>query len=85
MRKKYELLFTREFLRRLRKLDRQVQVRILRDLRVLEDNPFCGKRLLGRLSGLFSLRVGDFRIIYSVSGDRVIIRTVGHRREVYGE
>jgi mRNA-degrading endonuclease RelE of RelBE toxin-antitoxin system len=52
-------------------------------LKVLEGNPFCGKRLLGRLSGLFSFRVGEFRVIYSLSGNKVIVRTVGHRREVY--
>ncbi|MDH5794090.1 MAG: type II toxin-antitoxin system RelE/ParE family toxin [Candidatus Bathyarchaeota archaeon] len=84
MKKKSELLFTREFLRRLRRLDKQVQIRILRELKVLEGNPFCGKRLLGHLSGLFSFRVGEFRVIYSLSGNKVIVRTVGHRREVYG-
>jgi len=30
MKKKFELVFTRESLRRLKRLDRQVQVRILR-------------------------------------------------------
>ena len=83
MKKKFELVFTREFLRRLKRLDRQVQVRILRELKVLESDPSCGKHLLGRLSGLFSFRVGQFRVIYSLSGDKVIVRTVGHRREVY--
>jgi mRNA interferase RelE/StbE len=83
MKKKYELFFTREFLRKVRRLDRQVQIRILRELKVLENDPFCGKRLFGRLSGLFSFRVGEFRVIYGLSGNKVIVRTVGHRREVY--
>ena len=52
MSKKYKLLFTREFLRRLKKLDRQVQIRILREIKILEENPFSGKQLRGRLSGL---------------------------------
>jgi mRNA-degrading endonuclease RelE of RelBE toxin-antitoxin system len=47
MKKKFELVFTREFLRRLKRLDRQVQVRILRELKVLESDPSCGKHLLG--------------------------------------
>jgi len=83
MKKKYELLFTREFLRKVRKLDRQVQIRILREIKVLENDPFRGKRLFGRLSGLFSFRAGEFRVIYSLTGGKVIVRTVGHRREVY--
>ncbi|HDD70457.1 type II toxin-antitoxin system RelE/ParE family toxin [Candidatus Bathyarchaeota archaeon] len=83
MKKKFELFFAREFLRKIKKLDKQVQVRILKELRVLENDPFCGKRLFGRLSGLFSLRVGEYRVIYSLSGDKVIVRTVGHRRRIY--
>jgi len=43
MGKKYKLLFTREFLRRLKKLDRHVQIRILREIKNLEENPFSGK------------------------------------------
>ncbi len=44
---------------------------------------FAGKRLTGHLTGLFSLRIGDYRIIYQLSENKVIIRTVGHRRTVY--
>jgi len=83
MSKKYKLFFTREFLRRLKKLDREIQIRILRRLKTLEGKPFSGKRLGGRLSGLLSLRIGDYRIIYQVSKDQVIIRTVGHRKSIY--
>ena len=85
MSKKYKPLFTREFLRRLKKLDRQVQIRILREIKILEENPFSGKRLRGRLSGLLSLRIGDYRIIYQVSKDRIVILTVGHRKTIYGK
>jgi mRNA interferase RelE/StbE len=44
-----------------------------------------GKPLRRNLSGLFKLRVGDYRVIYQVKEDEVIvvIVKVGHRREVY--
>ena len=44
-----------------------------------------GKALRRNLSGLFKLRVGDFRIIYQVKEKEIIvvIVKVGHRREVY--
>ncbi len=85
MSEKYKLLFTREFLRKLKELDRQVQIRILRGIKILEENPLSGKRLKGRLNGLLSLRIGDYRIIYQISKDQVIIRTVGHRKTIYGK
>jgi mRNA-degrading endonuclease RelE of RelBE toxin-antitoxin system len=83
MKKKFELVFTKEFLRRLKNLDKQTQIRILRELKVLEKQPLAGKQLVGRLSGLMSFRVGKYRVIYQLSQKKVIIRTVGHRRKIY--
>ena len=83
MSKKYKLLFTREFLRRLKRLDKEVHIKVLRRIKILEEKPFSGKRLGGRLSGLLSLRVGDYRIIYQITKDQVIIRTIGHRKSIY--
>ena len=65
MKTKFELRFTKEFLRKLRQL---------RQLRTLEEKPFAGKRLTGRLTELFSLRIGDYRIIYQLSENKVTIK-----------
>jgi mRNA interferase RelE/StbE len=83
MKKNYELIFTREFVKNLKKLDRQTQVRILKELQILKIKPEAGKQLVGRLSDLESFRVGDYRIIYQVSEQQIIIRTMGHRKKVY--
>ena len=83
MKKNFELIFTKEFAKRLKRLDRQTQIRILKELKILEDKPFASKQLVGRLSELKSFRVGDYRIIYQVSEQAVIIRTIGHRKKVY--
>jgi mRNA interferase RelE/StbE len=39
------------------------------------------KRLKGRAGA--RLRVGDWRIVFYVEGDIVIVAAVGHRREIY--
>ena len=83
MKKNFELIFTKEFAKRLKRLDRQTQIRILTELKILEDKPFASKQLVGRLSELKSFRVGDYRIIYQVSEQKIIIRTIGHRKKVY--
>ena len=83
MKKKFELVFTKEFLRKLRDLDKKTQIRTLRELKILEEQPFAGKQLVGRLNELMSLRVGEYRIIYQPSEKTIIIRTVGHRKKVY--
>ena len=83
MKKKFELVFTREFLKRLKRVEKQTQIRILRELKTLEEQPFVGKRLSGRLNDLLSLRVGDHRVIYELSEKKIIVRTVGHREKIY--
>jgi mRNA interferase RelE/StbE len=83
MKKNFELIFTREFLKWLERLDKKTQIRILKELKILEDKPFASKQLVGRLSELKSFRVGDYRIIYQVSEQTIVIRTIGHRKKVY--
>ncbi len=51
----------------------------------LKTNPFLGKPLKDRLKGKYSLRVGVYRIIYSIEKHEITIYIldIGHRREVY--
>ena len=51
----------------------------------LEENPRLGKPLRGPLSGRWSLRVGDHRVIYIVDDEEpsVVLLDVQHRRSVY--
>ena len=83
MKKSFELVFTKEFQKRLKRLDRQTQIRILRELKILEDKPFANKQLVGRLSELKSFRIGDYRVIYQVSEHKILVITFGHRKKVY--
>lgn len=41
--------------------------------------------LEGNLSGLFKLRVGDWRVIYAINHNDsiIIVHKVGHRKEIY--
>lgn len=54
-------------------------------LGALERDPTAGHALRGRLTGLRSLRVGAFRIIYQVAeaGRTVRVVTIRHRAAAY--
>ena len=74
----------------LKKLDKQVQVRILEFLRerlARLDNPReLGEALAGsKLGNYWKYRVGDWRIICDLQDQRIVVRVlrVGNRREVY--
>lgn len=73
--------------RALRKLDRDVALRIQGAIALLphDPRPPTTRALRGR-PGL-RVRVGDYRIIYTVDDDvlLVVVVALGHRREVYRE
>ncbi len=77
-----------DFDRAMRKLDRQVATRVLKALVALEnlDDPRkrC-KALSGPYTGLWRLRVGDYRVILDIRrGELVIIALdIGNRSGIY--
>jgi mRNA interferase RelE/StbE len=81
----YRILYTEEAARRIGKLDKAVKERVGKAITKLSEQPELGKRLTGLLSDRWSYRVGDWRILYKVKKNEVLILilTVGHRRDVY--
>jgi mRNA interferase RelE/StbE len=85
----WQVEFEPDAARELRKLggkDRDQIVAYLRTrIATTEDPTRFGKALLGDYKGYRRYRVGDFRIIARIEGDRfvVVILRVGHRRLVY--
>ncbi len=71
--------------RALRKLDPSVRPRIQGAVALLAQDPRppSARPLKGRPG--FRVRVGDYRIIYTIDDDvlLVVVVTLGHRREVY--
>jgi mRNA interferase RelE/StbE len=73
-------------LRALRNLDATVRPRIEGAIALLAEDPRppASRPLRGRPG--YRVRVGDYRIIYTVQDDvlLIVVVTLGHRREVYG-
>ena len=51
--------------------------------RLLRDPLKYGEPLSRSLQGYRKLRVGDYRVIYKIEKDLVVILKIGHRKEVY--
>ena len=81
----YRLFYTTEAKRAIAKLDPSVRSLIQKAAESLVRNPERGKPLTHALTGLRSLRTSDYRIIYRIRNDEliVIVVAVGHRRDVY--
>ena len=79
-----EVKIKKEAKKELEKLDKVIAQRILDAISNLRDFPDVQniKRLKGNPIR-YRLRVGDWRIIFNVSSDALIIETIKHRREAY--
>ncbi len=81
----YQLDYTPAARRSIERLDRQLQQRILERIASLSRNPRPSGSVKLRGQDAYRIRVGDYRIIYTIHDDRllVLVIDVGHRREVY--
>ena len=86
----WQIKFDPDALKDLRKLDKQIQTRLVGFLRVrvgqLENPRDIGEALSGqRLGSYWKYRVGDWRIICDIQEQRIVVRVlrIGNRREVY--
>ena len=52
---------------------------------VIAKDPYAGKKLTGKYSGLFSYRFSDYRIIYEIIQEKllVVVLRIRHRKDVY--
>lgn len=81
---KWRIIFARTAEKELARLSSEIQLRLGRAIRSLENDPIPAqvKRLKGRTE--FRLRVGDYREYVLEQENRVLkISAIGHRREVY--
>ena len=84
--RKYHVEITGSAEKQLKKLSRSNQVRVARALVALATNPFpTQSRQLAGTRDVWRIRVGSYRILYSVDEDRVLVMIlkIGHRKEVY--
>ena len=67
------------------RLPRNIQRRILLAVehRLVTEPARYGERLRKSLLGLWKIRVGDYRVIFTIEGKIVRIWAVGHRRDAY--
>ena len=51
---------------------------------MLEHEPEnVGKRLIGRLEGLWSARTGSYRVLYTIESSGIVVRAIRHRAVAY--
>ncbi len=80
----YRLTYTHRAVRDIDRLDLKTRRRIGKTLLRLSEDPLQhAERLMHSSLGTYRFRVGDYRVIFDVEGDEIVVLRVGHRREIY--
>ncbi|NCO25230.1 type II toxin-antitoxin system RelE/ParE family toxin [Candidatus Parcubacteria bacterium] len=81
-----KLIFTRSAFRQFQKLSRTTQKRIDGKLRfyLSQRNPLrFSEPLKDSRFGEWRFRIGDYRVLFDIEDDEIIILKVGHRKDIY--
>ncbi len=80
----FELVYTRRAAKDIQKLDAPTRKRIGKALLKFKETPldFADKLMDSRI-GSYRFRVGDYRIVFDLEGNDIVVLRVGHRREIY--
>ena len=81
---KYELVYTQRAEIDIEKLERKVKDRIGKTLLRYKEEPLrYAEKLSDPVLGEYRFRIGDYRGIFDVRGNEIVVLRVGHRREIY--
>ncbi len=79
-----EIIFSDIFKKEFKKIkDKQTRIKIIKQLKKLAKEPQTGKPLQHNLKGHRTIRIKQYRIIYRLEKDTLIINCFDHRKDVY--
>ncbi len=81
---KYTLVYTRRAQRDIKKLESDTKGRIGKALFRFSEEPLrFAEKLSDPILGEYRFRIGDYRVIFDIEGNEIVVLRVGHRREIY--
>ena len=80
----YELVYTRRAVKDISKLQQNVKERIKKALEKYAEDPlFYARKMADPTLGTYRFRIGEYRVIFDIEKDKLIVLRLGHRREIY--
>jgi mRNA interferase RelE/StbE len=79
-----EIVLTARALRDFKKIDQATRQRIAAKLRECAENPtVVARNLRDARIGTWRLRIGDYRAVFDIDGETLVVLRLGHRRDIY--
>ena len=83
--KKYKIVFNTLVWSDLRNIDKYTadRIEVVMDSRLSKAPDLYGLPLRTPLKGFRKLRIGDYRVVYFIHSNTVIVEAIGHRKNIY--
>lgn len=80
----YKVLLTQRALIDLDGLEKRDRIRIIKKLKEYASKPLRDIRKLDSPKiGTYRFRVGDFRVVFDIDGENLVVLRAGHRKTIY--
>ena len=80
----YRIIFTQRALKDWKNIDKETQERIVTKLKEYAKEPFrYARKLIHPKIGTYRFRIGEYRLIFDIDDENIVILRIGHRRSIY--
>ncbi len=80
---KYEILYADIAQRQLKKLPKPLAEKIVKKIKLLSNDLYGDVKKLTDYSPEYRLRVGDYRVLFDLEGNTIVVQAVRDRKEGY--
>jgi mRNA interferase RelE/StbE len=81
---KFDLVYTQRAVRDVRNLEPSAKLRIGKTLLRFREDPLkYAEKITDAKLGSYRFRIGDYRVIFDLEGEDIVILRIGHRRDIY--
>ena len=81
---KYRLVYTHRASKDISRLEQDVKQRIGKALKKYSENPLeHATKLTDPTLGTYRFRIGNFRAIFDIEGQDIVVLRVGNRKDIY--
>jgi len=80
----YKIVFTKRAMRDISKLEPEIKEKLGDALKRYGEDPLNhARKMVDPSLGSYRFRIGDYRVIFDIEGDEIIVLRVVHRKEIY--
>ena len=81
---RYSLVYTHRAIKDVQRLETKVKRRIGKTLLRYSEDPFrYAEKLTESKLGTYRFRIGQYRVVFDLMGNDIVVLRVGHRKDIY--